>query len=383
MMKARHPVFASLLLIFFSTLFTLSFAELALRVVGKKPGYVPRYSRFRPVDKLEVYNYYFTDSTGVYRADPNHAWPEDIQINSHGFRGPEFDPAPTTQPKILFLGDSFTWGSSAHPITECFVDIIARRGFVTYNLGIPGTDPNQYAYLAEKYVPLLKPDIVAVMFYPGNDFVKQRPILPNKNLHHVTNAGMMYAFDKKGRYMSPQEAYEHYLLRSNAAYVEEMPNSFKGRLRQWATKTVVGTYSWVGLSQLKHHAVAFAASEDSEQSEDDLATQQMLARIKTAADQSGGRFMLFVIPVHPEKGVPNLEQKIAVLKEFDPFISGAFEKSDYMKLPNAHFNNSGHQKYAEFILGCINFSPLDLLQQVTAQDHLPALLTLRKSDIKK
>jgi len=349
----RHPFFSKLILVFFSALFTLGFAELALRVVGKKPGYIPRYSRFRSVDKLEVYNYYFTDSSGVFRADPDYGWPEEIQINSQGFRGAEFDPAPTTLPKILFLGDSFTWGSSARPISNCFVDLIARHGFVTYNLGIPGTDPNQYAFLAEKYLPLLKPDIVAVMFYPGNDFVKQRPILANKNLHHVTNAGMMYAFDKKGRYMNPQEAYEHYVLRSNAAHSEVDPNTLKGKFRQWVMKSVVGTYSWVGLSQLRHHAAVYAASEDSEQSEDYLATKQMLARIKSASEQYGARFMLFVIPVHPEKGVPNLERKIAALKECDPFIAGVFEKRDYMKLPNAHFNNSGHQKYAEFILRCI------------------------------
>jgi len=349
----RHPIFAKLILVLFSGLFTLSFAEVALRMIGKQPGYIPRYSRFKPVDHLEVYTYYFTDPSGVFRADPDYDWPEEIQINSQGFRGVEFDSASTTRPKILFLGDSFTWGSSARPISNCFVDLIAQQGFVTYNLGIPGTDPNQYAFLAEKCVPLLKPDIVAVMFYPGNDFVKQRPILPNKNLHHVTNAGMMYAFDNRGRYMTPQEAYEHYVLRSNAAHSEVSPNKLKGKLRQWVMKSVVGTYSWVGLSQLKNHATAFAASENQEPTEDYLATKQMLARIKTTSEQYGARFMLFVIPVHTEKDVPNLEEKLAVLQEFDPFIAGVFEKSDYMKLPNAHFNNSGHQKYAEFILSCI------------------------------
>jgi len=54
--------------------------------------------------------------------------------------------------KILFLGDSFTWGASAKPITNCFVDIVTRRGYLTFNTGIPGTGLNQYVYIAEKYI---------------------------------------------------------------------------------------------------------------------------------------------------------------------------------------------------------------------------------------
>ena len=49
------------------------------------------------------------------------------------------------------------------------MDIVSRQGYLTFNTGIPGTAPNQYAYLAEKYIPLLDPDIVAVMFFWGNE----------------------------------------------------------------------------------------------------------------------------------------------------------------------------------------------------------------------
>ena len=59
----------------------------------------------------------------------------------------------------MFLGDSYTWGSSARPITESFVDLVKRAGYCTFNFGIPGTDPCQYAALAEKWLPLLHPGV--------------------------------------------------------------------------------------------------------------------------------------------------------------------------------------------------------------------------------
>jgi hypothetical protein len=62
--------------------------------------------------------------------------------------------------KNFFLGDSFTWGASAEPISKCFVDLVGNAGYLIFNTGIPGTKPNQYTYIAEKYIPILKPDFV-------------------------------------------------------------------------------------------------------------------------------------------------------------------------------------------------------------------------------
>jgi hypothetical protein len=178
----QHPWLSNLTILLITTVLTFCAAEVALRLNGKIPGYVPRYSNraFKPVNQLKVHESFITDGEGVFKANPNYEWSEEYQINSDGFRGIEFKQYDTAGTKILFLGDSLTWGASANPITNCFVDIVRRCGYLTFNTGIPGTDPNQYAYLAEKYVPLLKPYIFAVMFYLGNDLTPPLQCYPIK-----------------------------------------------------------------------------------------------------------------------------------------------------------------------------------------------------------
>jgi hypothetical protein len=347
----------NIILLIFSTAITLFVAEVALRIVGKKAGYVPRYSRFKVVEDLQIDSSYYTDSEGVFKANPDHpGWTDDVHINSDGFRGAEFSQQhPVERPKILFLGDSFTWGSSARPIDSCFVDIVNREGFVTFNTGIPGTDPNQYAFLAEKYIPLLKPDFVAVMFYLGNDFIAPRPMLPFKNLYHVTNAQFLYAFDEAGNYMSPQQAYEYYLAKNNsAAHAQSAEaNSLKSRLRMLLMRTVVGTYLWVSADKLKDELFAGASEDDANTAYDPA--RKSLAKIKAACENAGMNFMLFVIPVHPGKGhyYTSVAHHQKFLNEFNAYVPDFLTTTDYMELPNAHFNNSGHRKYADFIIRSI------------------------------
>jgi len=363
-----------------TTFFALFVGELGLRLIGKIPGYVPRYSNraFRCVNQLEVHQSFFTDGEGVFKANPNYEWSSEYQINSDGFRSAEFKQYETTHTKILFLGDSFTWGGTAKPISNCFVDIVTRHGYVTFNTGIPGTGPSQYAYLAEKYVPFLKPDIVAVMFYMGNDLIFPLPMLPHKNLFHVTTAGWLYAFDENGNYMSPEDAYDYCFAKYNAAYraayVKDTHKTFKTTIRGMLTKSVIGTYFWVWLSRVKWKLIsfinqglttsAFPNNDSSEQdnnsrgkdrSEMESCTKRSLERIKTISEKNGARFMLFLIPAHPEIRNKNnsIEDNLHIFEGFDPFISNFLTRHDYMDLPNDHLNNSGHQKYAEFILRSI------------------------------
>ncbi len=376
----QHPRLSNLILFLASAFFTLFVAELSLRLIGKIPGYVPRYSNraFKCVSQLEIRQSFLTDDEGVFKANPNYEWSEEYQINLDGFRGIEFKPYDTAGTKILFLGDSLTWGASAKPITNCFVDKVTRRGYLTFNTGIPGTCSSQYAYLAEKYVPLLKPDIIIVMFYMGNDLKPPDPMLPYKNLYHITNAGWLYAFDQKGNYMSPQDAYDYYFAKYNAAYraayAEDSRRTMKTTIRRIFVKSVIGTYFWVWLSRVKWQLInslnqRFTDSKSNKDYTHDFpkknnnhlgrdvtevqkSVRRSLARIRTVSENNGARFMLFLIPAHP--GLINennsIENNLHIFEDFTPFIPDFLNRHDYENLPNDHLNNSGHRKYAEFIL---------------------------------
>src|SRR5690606_31822779 len=76
-------------------------------------------------------------------------------FNKDGFRGIEFKKHRTRCKRILVIGDSFVYGMSAKPFYNSFYDILLSQGYMVYAAGIPGTDPAQYAAIAEKYIPIL------------------------------------------------------------------------------------------------------------------------------------------------------------------------------------------------------------------------------------
>lgn len=258
-------------------------------------------------------------------------------------------------------------GGTAKPITSCFAEILSRKGYRIFNTGIPGTDPKQYAYLAEKYIPQLKPEIVAVTFYMGNDMHQFRPMLPHKNLFHITNAGWLQAFDRNGRYMTPHEAYQQFLRKGNAAssYLNNDSKTFKSNINNLLLKSAIGTNLLVIQSKIRaRFKGSLVHQEGAKQTQrSDLNSRQInknesrqyLLRIKRIAEAEGSKFLLFVIPVNPkiENASNNIKNNRSVFDGFDYFIPNDLDISDYSKLPDDHFNNSGHKKFAQFMLDII------------------------------
>ncbi len=341
----KHEIVFKSIAILIAILSATFISEYALRVGGKAPGYIPAYGLI-PVEHLKVRKpiEFIADKEGVFKANLNKEWPEEFLINSDGFRSIEFKNYKTDKKKILFLGDSYTWGSGASPITESFVDIVSRSGYVVFNTGIPGTGPIQYEYLAEKYVPFLKPDIIIIMFCMRNDFDFPHPLLPYKNLWHVTNAGWLYARDDDGNYLSPEDAY---YLHNAKIYGE------KTKFQQSFNKTVIGTYFYTALSKLRDR-ISGGSHQDEMKHNQDVA-RQALQRIQELAHANKAEFSLFIIPVKPQL-INNerfsIKRNYHVFKNLSPFVPDFLTKEDYRE--DGHFNNSGNQKYAEFILERIN-----------------------------
>jgi len=338
----KHEVIFKLTLVLIAFLLTTIVSEFALRIGGMKPGYIHRYGLI-PVDQVKVSESpgFIADEEGVFKANLNYKWSKEFKINSDGFRSMEFKYYKTKQKKILFLGDSFTWGDSANPITESFVDIVSRNGYVTFNTGIPGTGPRQYAFLAEKYVPLLKPVIVIIVFTMRNDFdYSLHPMLPYKNLWHITNAGWLYARDGNGNYISAQDAYKQHYAK---IYGE------KNKFQLFFYKSVIGTYVYVMIAKIKYKLLGDSYQEDIKYNRN--FAKGALERIKAVAGRNGAEFKLYIIPVKP-KLIKNrrfsVESHYHFFEDFSPFIPDFLTKEDYHR--NGHFNNSGHQKYAEFII---------------------------------
>ena len=98
-------------------------------------------------------------------------------VNNNGYHDrDEFNNIKTDNDslKILFAGDSFTWGASAD-IDSSYVDVFERdinKSYpaIVWNTGIPATGTNHALFTTKKFLPLQKSNYVILGFYVGNDF---------------------------------------------------------------------------------------------------------------------------------------------------------------------------------------------------------------------
>jgi hypothetical protein len=229
----RHPKLTIMITFSILLVIILCTIEIILRYFGFLPGT----AFFRYVDKLVVYDTFYADCNGILRANQDSKrWNFPYQINSDGFRSPEFKKGNGNKLSILIIGDSFAWGKSANPITNCFADLIRNEGYDVFNAGIPAVGPTQYLAIAKIYIPKLKPDYVIISLFLGNDLLeKPDPMLPYHNLFFETNAGMIKGYDEKNNPLSAQDSYYYYI------YNPHIKRSFKTILKMFLNKSSIGT----------------------------------------------------------------------------------------------------------------------------------------------
>ncbi len=90
-----------------------------------------------------------------------------VETNNIGIRDYELDVGARAATRVVVLGDSFTYGWGVNLEDTWVKRLEARfreegRDIEILNLGRPGACPKDYAILAEKAVPVLKPDLVLV-----------------------------------------------------------------------------------------------------------------------------------------------------------------------------------------------------------------------------
>ncbi len=332
----------------------LMITELAFRFLGHQPGNLtPNWANFKPVDSLIEYHHFFTDSHGLIVANKGYFDSVPININSDGFRTPEWSSIDTSKKTDLFIGDSFTWGLSANPITACFVDLVRNQSSNnTVNLGIPVADPLQYALLAKKYIPKLKPQNVYVMLYLGNDIMlTDRTITPYKPLYFYTNAGAMLASDGNRTFATANEAYHYYVAEK---YFLIHPKTI---IQKIATKSALFTLLYA------IHLRWEEKQRFNKSIEEMTFTKKHLYQIAEYCEINHSQLHIVVIPERKEADVDAATMKSRYKTLFadprlNPFLvlPSGINKGYYMPYPDAHLNNVGHQFYAKQILGLLSDS---------------------------
>ncbi len=299
--------------------------------------------------ELKIFQNFYTDSEGIFKAVPQDKFRAkkslgELIINSDGFRGNEFEFIETPRTRVLLLGDSFTWGARARPINNSFAGLLQAAGYHIYNSGIIGTGPMQYARIAQKYIPLLKPDIVAVCLYQGNDIgAYPHPMEPNGNLYYSTEIGMFRGYDEKGNFFKNGLEVIEYLKKRKCGQCGSAWDYF-------LYKTAVGKAV---------HTILNANKPDFRDNyRNKKWVTDALTKIQKVCIENGSRFLLFIIPVakRSERRWNSLERNSHLFKDFQYHCPGNFEDADYCDPPNDHFNNRGHKKFADFMIEVIRES---------------------------
>ena len=161
-MTKRKPVLKVLRQAFVILLITLVLTEIVFRC----------YNYFHP-------SFIFYDSSyNRFRGKPN-APDYDFQLNSKGFKDVEFSPQKAAGTyRILGLGDSFAYG--VVPYQNTYLTLLEERlnngsgKTEIINMGIPSIGPRDYVALLFNEGLDLKPDMVLVSFFNGNDFSVDR-----------------------------------------------------------------------------------------------------------------------------------------------------------------------------------------------------------------
>lgn len=247
-------------------------------------------------------------------------------VNPDGYRSPPLDEPTRGRKTLLLLGDSFTWGMSASPLSEAFPEKLRHAGYKVCNLGIPGIATVQYRAQAESLVPRVKPDAVCVFFYTGNDFDLEPPIVTGRPRNYETNIAELRALRMDGSPIPFEAATEEFAARYGTG--------IWSRLYRQGMATGIATVSraWSGPTDEDRAAVAL----------------ENLRAISAVAAQNGARFYLVLLPTRPELATELSASAPERLRALSPITVPGLGAGHFAPMPDAHYNNAGHTVVAEF-----------------------------------
>ncbi len=143
--------------------------------------------------------------------------------NSQGFKDRERTFERTDHPRLVALGDSFTWGAGV-TYDETFVTILERElqrlapGLEIINLGVPAWGPHEEFHLLKSYGIRFQPEVVLLNFYVGNDIQNKRADDSNLSTILVV-AGQSYYVHSNGNWVHDRLGPDRWFLYHNLNYL--------------------------------------------------------------------------------------------------------------------------------------------------------------------
>ena len=363
--------FANLFLMIFSLLITLVMVEVGLRLL-KYPSVFKRGQAF-PVEVDRAWHITCDELLGcVFDADYAHSLGGRFaQINPQGFYDADAftaDALPSDDTfKILLLGDSFTFGAAAE-MGQSFAerleaDLAQRTPLTVWNTGIPGTGTNNALIQAQRFLPIMQPNVVILGIY-SNDYADN--LLPVEAYYADWLGKYSVSPDLEIIELTPEAAfYRNYGVFPPANRAQFMMG--RTRVGSLVMRTVDG-FQEGGLSQIAM-IDAWQFPEDWWQNTYFEAgiqqTKKYVEQIHALTRAQGIPLVILAIPYvddvkeaydprHPYAQA--YHATVAIAQEVGDTLADPrpiLIESDYAPLPNGHWNNEGHAKVAELLEACL------------------------------
>ncbi|MDP8213582.1 MAG: hypothetical protein RAO92_03255 [Candidatus Euphemobacter frigidus] len=256
-------------------LITLALAEVMLRV----------FHHFKPL-------YCFYDqSYNRFRGRPlAEDW--DFHLNSKGFKDVEFSEEKRADIRVLGLGDSFAYGIVPYRYNYYtrLEEILCMAGLdaEVINMGIPCVGPTAYLNLLVTEGLALKPDLVIVSFFVGNDFAEGAAFSASRNFGERT------------------KWYEYSFVTSFIYYLASVKPHYEGQDAAGANEYIdqAPTFSEEAFLKIEKTRSYICRSDNSRLTDELNATVPELEEIQSICDRRNIGLFVLIIPdemqVNPE-----------------------------------------------------------------------------------
>jgi hypothetical protein len=266
--------------------------------------------------------------------------------------------------RVLFAGDSFTWGASAD-VDSSFVDVFERDIKKTYpglvwNTGIPATGTNHAIFTTKKYLPLQNSNYVILGFYVGNDFGDN--LLPFDQLifNKLASCYNLYDYD---------EAFKPFKISKSEAY-KKATGSYPVEELNFVQKILIRSRFVTFITDLKTKIINRLSGNKSKVNEQEYKmTKEYLKQLNDYVRENNAELIILIIPASDDINKKEIHylNTLKLVNELDiKFVDpiSQFTENDYISMEGGHWKNSGHIKTGH-VLSAYLFNYIKEKQQKT------------------
>ena len=244
--------------------------------------------------------------------------------------------------KILFAGDSFTWGASAD-IDSSYVEVFEKDikniyPELVWNTGIPATGTNHALFTVKKYLPVQKSNYVILGFFTGNDFSDN--LLPFNQLVFTDLTSCYNLFDYDRDFVPYKITKREAFKKATGSYPMDELNIFQ--------KLLIRSRFVAFLSDMEIK-VANRLSGNKKRAEalEYKMTKEYLRQLNEFTRENNAELIVLVIPSLPdirERGA-HYQLAVKILNELSvKYLETVdlYSEKNYRKSGGGHWINSGH-----------------------------------------